>query len=100
MALIDGFNADLDECGLTDLGMSGYPFTWGRGRGTLSWVEERLDRAVGSIQWCALYNQARVSSIGVVSSDHSALYLEWGEVKRRFAKRSFRFENSRLLDEK
>lgn len=96
--LINGFNAALEYCGLTDLGMAGYPFTWERGRGSGNWVEERLDRAVGSTNWCSMFNQFQVVNIGVVCSDHSTLLLDWNRSKLKNVKRSFRFENSWLLD--
>lgn len=96
--LIEGFNAALEDCGLIDLGLYGYPFTWERGRGTANWVEERLDRAVGNGQWCSRYSQARVENIGAVSSDHSMFLLEWDRGFCRKPARGFKFENAWLLD--
>ena len=43
--LIRNFYEALHDCQLQDIPLQGYPFTWERGRGTLQWVEERLDRA-------------------------------------------------------
>ncbi|XP_031101957.1 uncharacterized protein LOC116005858 [Ipomoea triloba] len=61
MALMEGFNLALEECGLLfDLGMRGKRFTWERGRGTENWVEERLDRAVAMADWCTLFPHATV----------------------------------------
>ncbi|XP_031110741.1 uncharacterized protein LOC116014921 [Ipomoea triloba] len=56
--LIDGFNAALNDCNLLDMGMRGNQFTWERGRGTEAWVEERLDRAVASIEWAEIFEEA------------------------------------------
>ncbi|XP_019175849.1 PREDICTED: uncharacterized protein LOC109171175 [Ipomoea nil] len=44
--LIEGFSEALEDCGLLSLPMIGYPYIWERGKGTVDWVEERLDRAV------------------------------------------------------
>uniref|UniRef100_A0A803NUT8 Endonuclease/exonuclease/phosphatase domain-containing protein n=1 Tax=Cannabis sativa TaxID=3483 RepID=A0A803NUT8_CANSA len=49
--LIDGFCGVLDECGLHDLDLSGYPYTWERGRSTDAWievVEDTWTQSVGS----------------------------------------------------
>lgn len=43
------FKKAIDECGMLDLGFSGYRFTWGNGRGGEANVQERLDRFVGNI---------------------------------------------------
>ena len=55
----------MTNTGLIDLGMEGYQFTWERFRGTMEWVEERLDRAfalmIGAIFFirrkCGVWNQ-------------------------------------------
>lgn len=44
--LLEGFRSAVHDSGLTDLGMIGYSFTWERSRGSTSWVEDRLDRAL------------------------------------------------------
>ncbi|XP_031104441.1 uncharacterized protein LOC116007924 [Ipomoea triloba] len=48
-SLILSFTDALHDCNLLDLGMQGNRFTWERGRGTDNWVEERLDRAVATL---------------------------------------------------
>lgn len=73
---LQGFNDALSDCDLSDLGMSGYPFTWERGRGTYAWVEERLDRAVASPSWRLIFEQAEVQNLPVVHSDHAAIFLD------------------------
>ncbi|XP_019176865.1 PREDICTED: uncharacterized protein LOC109172170 [Ipomoea nil] len=97
-SLIRGFNDTLLDCGLSDLGMVGYEFTWERGRGTHRWVEERLDRAVASGDWCEMYTGVSVYNLPSVTSDHSALNLvmEGGRIGRRT--RGFRFESAWMLD--
>lgn len=63
-------------------------------------MEERLDRAVGCARWCAMFNQVRVSNIGMVCSDHSVLLMDWCGLNRKHAKKIFRFENAWLMDVK
>lgn len=46
--LITGFQQCIDDCGLHDLELEGYPYTWERGKGTAAWTEIRLDRALAS----------------------------------------------------
>ncbi|KAJ8426111.1 hypothetical protein Cgig2_031778 [Carnegiea gigantea] len=45
-ALLDVFCATFEECGLFDLGFSGYGYTWESRRGDAEVVEERLDRCI------------------------------------------------------
>lgn len=46
------------DCGLQDLALVGHQFMWSRGRGTLEFVEERLDRGMGSQTWVNLFSDA------------------------------------------
>ncbi|XP_019178363.1 PREDICTED: uncharacterized protein LOC109173576 [Ipomoea nil] len=60
--LMTSFNNVLDDCHLFDLGMKGRPFTWEKSKGTINWVEERLDRAVAG---CGeIVNEAWENSVG------------------------------------
>ncbi|KAH7851180.1 hypothetical protein Vadar_008241 [Vaccinium darrowii] len=81
----------VDDCGLVDLGFSGYPFTWRNNRCGDDYVQERLDRVLASPSWCLLYDQASVSHLDTVGSDHSAILLNLRSVpaKRRVP---FRFD--------
>ncbi|XP_031131672.1 uncharacterized protein LOC116033057 [Ipomoea triloba] len=97
--LIRGFNDMLSDCELSDLGMVGYQFTWERGRGTDRWVEERLDRAVGTLDWCVAFNEATVHNIHTLSSDHSAICLDPEARLVNRVRRHFKFEAAWLLDE-
>ncbi|XP_031124381.1 uncharacterized protein LOC116027096 [Ipomoea triloba] len=97
-ALMEGFNLTMDECGLFDLGMRGRSFTWERGRGTESWVEERLDRAVAMANWCTLFPHATVYNRDSLSSDHSALSVELEGPRFARSRRRFMFENAWLTD--
>ena len=47
--LLKGFNQAVQESGLHDIGVEGYPFIWERRRGFPDWIEERLDRALATM---------------------------------------------------
>ncbi|MCH97325.1 endonuclease/exonuclease/phosphatase family protein [Trifolium medium] len=49
--LIRGFKEAVQDSGLIDLPMEGYPFTWTKGRRALNPTEERLDRALATQRW-------------------------------------------------
>lgn len=65
-SLQHGFADTLDQCGLFDLDMHGYAFTWERGRGKANWIEERLDQAVTSNSWRLLFGNARLENINTI----------------------------------
>ncbi|XP_019199061.1 PREDICTED: uncharacterized protein LOC109192809 [Ipomoea nil] len=98
-SLIEGFNDALGDCQLNDLGMTGGNFTWEKGRGTDSWVEERLDRAVATTEWMELHAEALVSSIYTRSSDHCAISVDLETRPVRAAMRAFKFESAWLLED-
>ncbi|CAH9113540.1 unnamed protein product [Cuscuta epithymum] len=97
-SLMDNFNKALEDCFLFDLGAQGRFFTWEKGRGTENWVEERLDRAVAEADWCLLYPYAVVRNMEVLTSDHSAIFIDTEKPQVRRRRRSFMFENAWLKD--
>jgi exonuclease III len=46
--LINGFRKAIQDAGLIDVSLEGYPFTWFKSLGTYRAVEERLDRALAN----------------------------------------------------
>jgi len=88
---IDQFREVLDECNLIDLGYSGNKFTWSKSYPNGGMVWERLDKAVGSVDWYDLYPATCVQTLTCVSFDHSliCIRLEWIVVK---SSRPWRFE--------
>ncbi|XP_073066021.1 uncharacterized protein [Primulina eburnea] len=94
--LINGFRETISACGLIDLPLIGYPFTWGRSRGTPNAVEERIDRALAIPSWSSIFPQAKLFNQSAPLSDHNPILLQT-ETPTQFAKRrGFRFENTWL----
>ena len=92
-SLIQGFREAIEYCGLCDLGMTGYAFTWEKSRGSDKWVDERLDRALATYQWFHIFENARVVNLEMPTSDHSALLLDFLTGQKKIV-RKFRFENA------
>ncbi|XP_019158320.1 PREDICTED: uncharacterized protein LOC109155046 [Ipomoea nil] len=81
--------------------MSGYQFTWEKGKGTSRWIEERLDKVLATNDWCGIVPDARVSNVLTRTSDHSAIFLairDYG-VRGGGGRKRFRFEMAWLYDE-
>ncbi|XP_019176335.1 PREDICTED: uncharacterized protein LOC109171734 [Ipomoea nil] len=100
-ALLRGFGDTIDECGLAQLPMQGYPFTWERGEGTVDWIEEKLDKVLVTQEWRDVVREATVLNILTRRSDHSALFLGILNLRERTGggRRGFRFEMAWLHDE-
>ncbi|XP_019180182.1 PREDICTED: uncharacterized protein LOC109175373 [Ipomoea nil] len=98
--LLRGFGETLDYCGLLQLPMEGYLYTWERGEGTEDWVEEKLDRAVATMEWRELLVEAKTVNILTRKSNHSAIFLSISNPMRFGVggPRAFRFEMAWLLD--
>ncbi|XP_075663176.1 uncharacterized protein LOC142632701 [Castanea sativa] len=52
------FQHTLLQCGLVDLGFRGYRFTWRNGQHRATFVEERLDRFVATLEWKNMFPKA------------------------------------------
>ncbi|KAK1372464.1 hypothetical protein POM88_028657 [Heracleum sosnowskyi] len=74
--LIKGFQQCIEDCGLVDLGMEGYPYTWERGHGTDQWMEIRLDRALVSSNFMNQFTDAKLVNLKISTSDHNPILLE------------------------
>uniref|UniRef100_A0A803QJ68 Reverse transcriptase domain-containing protein n=1 Tax=Cannabis sativa TaxID=3483 RepID=A0A803QJ68_CANSA len=97
--LVEGFRAALDHCGLIDLSLEGYPFTWEKGKGSSNWVEERLDKALVSYSWLQLFPLAKLYNVEISTSDHCPIILVPEAYSSGLHTRSFRFENAWLREE-
>ncbi|KAJ9554109.1 hypothetical protein OSB04_018154 [Centaurea solstitialis] len=96
---IQGFRETLSNCRLTDLSMHGFPFTWCRHRGKPNEIYERLDRAVGNIQWLNLFPEYHVENLVSPISDHSPIALHTQMRSPSPISKRFRFENKWLHED-
>ena len=87
------------DCGLIDIPLAGYPFTWERGKGTPNWVEEKLDRCLVSDAWLNLFPQVKLLNLIAPVSDHSPILLHTvGLIAKKRRIRKFRFKNRWLSE--
>lgn len=87
------FRDVLADCGLTDLGFSGLPYTYDNGRDGDDNVKVRLDRAVACSEWRDLFGETVLHHLVSSRSDHCPLFLEIRkESWERHKPRIFRYE--------
>ncbi|CAN1808039.1 Transposon TX1 uncharacterized 149 kDa protein [Linum perenne] len=83
----ESFRQWVGDCGLVDLGFSGPPYTWFRGR-----LRERIDRAFGSASWVSAFPEGGVRHIMRIRSDHRPIVLNSHAAPiPRIGARPFRF---------
>ena len=87
----------LDECNLLDLGFSGNKFTWSRTYSNGGMVWERLDRALGSVDWYDLFPTTCFQTLICVSSNHNPICIHLEGIKAK-SLRPWRFEQMWLED--
>ncbi|XP_019150538.1 PREDICTED: uncharacterized protein LOC109147330 [Ipomoea nil] len=99
--LLRSFGETIDQCGLAQLPMTGYQFTWEKGKGTTGWIEERLDKVLATNECCGIVTGARVSNLVTRTSDHSAIFLAIRDpgIRGGGGRRRFQFEMAWLYDE-
>lgn len=73
---MESFGLALFECGLRDLGFEGDKYTWrNHNHDANLYIKERLDRAVGSRNWCARFPAYRVLNGDPHPSDHRSITI-------------------------
>ncbi|XP_060972577.1 uncharacterized protein LOC115717978 [Cannabis sativa] len=94
--LLQGFHKAISDCNLINFDLSGYQYTWERGKGTANWIEVRLDRALTTQSLMDLFNDAKLFNLKLSSSDHYPILME--PLHKSFVPfvRKFRFENTWL----
>ncbi|XP_075507347.1 uncharacterized protein LOC142544167 [Primulina tabacum] len=85
------------DSGLSDLPLIGYQFTWERGKGTNTAVEERLDRALAS-SWMEKFPNAQLHNLCASVSDHSPILINTTPRLQMGRTRDFMFENKWLKE--
>ncbi|XP_027067675.1 uncharacterized protein [Coffea arabica] len=61
---------------LVDIGFEGHPWTWSNHWDNEGEVRQRLDRALGSMDWFHDFESAKCQHIETLASDHSMLLLD------------------------
>lgn len=83
----------INEMLLIDMGFKGNQFTWKRGNEERFFVAKRLDRILCCAHTRLNWQEATVTHLPFVSSDHSAMHLQLvPEMKGNASRRPFRFE--------
>ncbi|XP_061348098.1 uncharacterized protein LOC133293538 [Gastrolobium bilobum] len=87
------FSSVLEDYQVTDLGCDGPLFTWKGPKWTnLRRIFKRLDRVVANLEWRMMFDDARVSSLPRILSDHNPLLIKlfensdkkvFGDIDRR-----------------
>lgn len=91
---MDGFREAVSECGFTDLGFIGLPYTWDNRQHGSHNIKVRLDRGLATRAFLDMFHEVRVTHIQTTESDHCALLIECTKVRqRRGRRRNFRYEN-------
>lgn len=72
------FREVLVECDLQDIGFQGVPWTYDNNQASPNNVKVRLDRAVASPVWRAMFDQANIMHLTTACSDHVPLLLKKG----------------------
>ena len=73
MWLINGFREVILDCGLHDVPLEGYPYTWQRTKGYDDKVEERLDMAMVTSSWLDLFQNVSLENIFAPVSNHNPI---------------------------
>lgn len=93
------FVSTIDTYGLRDMGFIGPKYTWLYQRSDRVQIRERLDRALATTDWLALFPEAKLYHLSTSISDHSALSLHLiPRKKKRKGCKIFIFESMWLKD--
>lgn len=73
--LTEDFKGALEDCRLSDLGVSGPKFMWHNGGHGSDFTKERLDRVVANQQCCKFFPYVEASVLANRASVHNPLLL-------------------------
>lgn len=71
-----GFRTFISEMGMEDISYRGRTFTWANNREEEGFIQDRLDRFLGSVEWMLHFDTAEVTHILRQVSNHSLLILD------------------------
>ncbi|CAM8913773.1 unnamed protein product [Rhodiola kirilowii] len=86
------FREAITDCGLTDLGFKGSPYTYSNRRLGRNETKARLDRMLANCSWMKIFHDAQVFHYPAISSDHDFLVLTCMKEGTRRRDLQFRFE--------
>ena len=91
VSAVNNFRAAVRDCGLSDLGCIGRPFTWSNRTFGPHLVEERLDRFLCCRKWGTIFQEHAALHLETWTSDHNPIILEVEEKGRgvKHRRRSF-----------
>lgn len=72
---MEGFRECLGDCGLEDLGFTGYPFTWDNKQDQEGNIQVRLDRATCNDEFLQFFPETAVEHVLTEESNHVALVI-------------------------
>lgn len=94
------FGEWIQDLSLIDMGFRGNKYTWRRGNNVSTFVAKRLDRIMCCAQSRLRWQEAVVTHLPFLSSDHAPLYLQLEpETRGNPSRRPFRFEAAWLKHE-
>jgi ribonuclease HI len=81
-ACMEHFRKVLEDCNLEDLGFEGDAFTWRNHHHKVEgYIKERLDRAVGNVEWRSMFPLVRVVNGDPRHSDHRPIIVDCGDME-------------------
>ncbi|CAM8971158.1 unnamed protein product [Rhodiola kirilowii] len=89
---MNNFREALGDCGLSDLGFRGFPFTFSNRRVGEKEFRARLDRVTADVDWRRKFDRAVVSHVHLHASDHQLLVLDTQGWLFKKKGKLFRFE--------
>jgi hypothetical protein len=97
---MEKFREAIENSSLCDLGFSGSKYTWSNRHSDKNFMEERLDRALGNVEWVSVFKEVEVKIEAKRSSYHNPVLIEFHEEKqeRRCGHRGFKFEAKWWVD--
>lgn len=92
-AQIQAFRDTVDICKLMDIGFKGRFWTFEKKVAGGTYTSVRLDRALGSADWCAQFPNASLTHLDAATSDHCPIHLELNQEQevRRATNKIFRY---------
>ncbi|XP_050231744.1 uncharacterized protein LOC126680640 [Mercurialis annua] len=91
--LVNGFKDTVSMCGLEEVDVSGYKYTWARDCAGLGKIEERLDRDLVTRDWLDQYPEAVLVNQELSTSDHLPILLWFKKMEVATVHKKFRFNN-------